>query len=76
MFQWNTFLAYFPEMKVGLSNRQSVCESPTNNFWTAWYIFMKSGAQGDLDAIIFNPITLIILKGLRLKFQIFRLAQQ
>jgi hypothetical protein len=35
-----TFLAYFPEMKVGLSNNQSVCLcvslSPTNNFLTAW----------------------------------------
>jgi hypothetical protein len=26
------FLAYFPKMKVGLSNDQSVCVSPTNNF--------------------------------------------
>jgi hypothetical protein len=34
------FLAYFPQMKVGLSHRQSVCLSvcvlPTNNFSTAW----------------------------------------
>jgi hypothetical protein len=29
-------LAYFPKMKVGLSNHQSVCVSATNNFWTAW----------------------------------------
>jgi hypothetical protein len=25
-------LAYFPKLKVGLSNHQSVCVSPTNNF--------------------------------------------
>jgi hypothetical protein len=25
-------IAYFPKMKVGLSNHQSVCLSPTNNF--------------------------------------------
>jgi hypothetical protein len=33
-----TFLVYFPNMKVGLSNHQSVClsVSPTNNFGTAW----------------------------------------
>jgi hypothetical protein len=36
------FLAYFPKIKVGLSNHQSVCLCPsvylypTNNFWTAW----------------------------------------
>jgi hypothetical protein len=30
------FLAYFPKMKVGLSNYQSVCVSPTNDFWTTW----------------------------------------
>jgi hypothetical protein len=31
-------LAYFPKMKVSLSNHQSVfvCVCPTNNFWTAW----------------------------------------
>jgi hypothetical protein len=28
----NTFLAYFTKMEVGLSNHQSVCLSPTNNF--------------------------------------------
>jgi hypothetical protein len=32
--------------------------------------------QGDLDAIIFNPIASTILKGVRFKFQIFSLAQQ
>jgi hypothetical protein len=35
----NYFFVYFPKMKVGLSNHQSVCLSvcvPTNNFWTAW----------------------------------------
>jgi hypothetical protein len=31
-----TFLAYFPEMKVGLSNHLSVSVSPTNNIWTTW----------------------------------------
>jgi hypothetical protein len=30
------FLAYSPKIKVGLSNHQSVCVSPTNDFWTAW----------------------------------------
>jgi hypothetical protein len=40
------FIAYYPEMKVGLSNHKSLylyvsvrvsfCVSPTNNFWTAW----------------------------------------
>jgi hypothetical protein len=41
------FLAYFPKMKVGLSNHLSVCVSvsPTNNFWTAWYIFMTFGME-------------------------------
>jgi hypothetical protein len=36
-------------MKEGLSNRQSVyvsvCVSSTNNFWIAWYIFMKLGVE-------------------------------
>jgi hypothetical protein len=32
--------------------------------------------QGDLDAIIFNPIASTLLKFLRFKFQIFNLAQQ
>jgi hypothetical protein len=35
------FLAYFPKMKVGLSNHESVCVSPTNNclvdFHEIWY---------------------------------------
>jgi hypothetical protein len=43
------FLTYFPKLKVGLSNHQSVClsvcVSPTKNFLTAWYIFMKSGTE-------------------------------
>jgi hypothetical protein len=30
------FLAYFPKMKVHLSNHESVCLSPANNLWTAW----------------------------------------
>jgi hypothetical protein len=38
-------LAYFPNMDVGLSYHQSVCVSPTNNFWAAWYIFMKFGTE-------------------------------
>jgi hypothetical protein len=33
------FLAYFPKMKVGLSNQQSVCVSLTSYFWTACYDF-------------------------------------
>jgi hypothetical protein len=48
-------------------NHQPVCP-PTDNFLTAWYNFMKFGnaVQGDLDAIIFNPIaSIIILKLLR-----------
>jgi hypothetical protein len=32
-------------MKVGLLNHQSVYVSPTNNIWTAWYIFMKFGTE-------------------------------
>jgi hypothetical protein len=32
-------------MKVGISYHQSVCVSPTNNFWTARYIFMKFGME-------------------------------
>jgi hypothetical protein len=33
---WAAFLsAYFQKMKWGLSNRQSVCLSHTNDFWTA-----------------------------------------
>jgi hypothetical protein len=40
------FLAYFPKMKVGLSNHQPVCVcAPTNNFSTDWGIFMKFGMQ-------------------------------
>jgi hypothetical protein len=35
-----TFLAYFQKLKVGLSNHQSVCLSPTNNFWTDQWIFV------------------------------------
>jgi hypothetical protein len=46
-------------MKVCLSDHQSVCVSPTNNFRTA--------IQVDLDAIIFNPISSAILKWLRFK---------
>jgi hypothetical protein len=38
-------LAYFAKMKVGLSNHQSVRVFPTNNFWTARYIFMKFGTE-------------------------------
>jgi hypothetical protein len=34
------FLDYFQKMKVGLSNRLSVCVSPTNNF-TSIPNFMK-----------------------------------
>jgi hypothetical protein len=32
--------------------------------------------QGDLDAVILNPMPSIVLKLLRLNFQIFSLAQQ
>jgi hypothetical protein len=46
-FSQDTFLTYFPKMKVGLSNHQPVCVcvSPTNNFWTDRWIFMKFGRQ-------------------------------
>jgi hypothetical protein len=44
--------------KVGLSNHQSVCPSPTNNFWTAWLHFHEiwyggNAIQGDLDTVMF-----------------------
>jgi hypothetical protein len=32
-------------MKLGLSNHQYVRLSSANNFWTAWYIFMKFGTE-------------------------------
>jgi hypothetical protein len=44
IWRWS-FLAYFPKMKEGLSNHQPLCVYPTNNFWTAWSIFMKSGVE-------------------------------
>jgi hypothetical protein len=64
-------------MKVGLSNHQSVCVSLLNrliDFHYIWYV--GDAIQGDLDAIIFNPIALPVSKWLRFKFQIFSLVQQ
>jgi hypothetical protein len=65
-----SFLADFQKMKVDLSNYQPVC-SPliTLNclveFNEIWY--GSNAIQGDFDAIIFNPISSIILKVLRFK---------
>jgi hypothetical protein len=67
------FLAYFPKMKVDLSNHQSVCLSVSplitfdrlvdfHEIWCGGNAF-----KGDLSAIIFNPIASIILKLLRFK---------
>jgi hypothetical protein len=39
-------------------------------------LYGGNAIQGDLDAIIFNPIALAIVKWVRFKFQIFSLAQQ
>jgi hypothetical protein len=66
-FTAHIILAYFPKMKVGLSNHQPVCLSPTNNFWVDFHEIWCRGndIQGDLDAIIFNPLAPIILKLLR-----------
>jgi hypothetical protein len=51
-------------MKVGLSNHQSVCVE----FHEIWY--GGNAIQGNLDAIIFNPIASIVLKLLR--FEVVR----
>jgi hypothetical protein len=62
-------LAYFPEMKVGLPNRQSVC-SPLITFELNHEIWYGGNAiQGDLNEIILNPISSIILK---LRFKVVR----
>jgi hypothetical protein len=59
-------------MKVGLSNHQSVCVSSliTLNrlveFHEIWY--GGNDIQGDLNAIIFNPIASIVFQLLRFKF--------
>jgi hypothetical protein len=58
-------------MKTGLSNHQSVCPKlltfePLVEFNEIWH--GGNAIQGDLDAIIFNPIVSIILKLLRFKF--------
>jgi hypothetical protein len=74
-FYLGSFLAYVPKMKIGLSNHQSasvcvsLCHSPTNNFWTACYIFVifNNAIQVDFDAVIFNPNSSTILKWLRFK---------
>jgi hypothetical protein len=54
-------------MKVGLSHHQSVCVSPhqklLNRLVDIYEILHDGNAiQGDLDAIIFNPVPSIILK--------------
>jgi hypothetical protein len=52
LFSLLIFLAYYPKMKVVLSNHQYVCVrvcvsyvSPTNNFWTDRWSYMKFGRQ-------------------------------
>jgi hypothetical protein len=69
------FLAYFPKMKVGLSNHQSVCmyvcpplitSELIVNFYEMWY--RDNSIQGYLDAIIIIPIASITLKLLRFRF--------
>jgi hypothetical protein len=75
------FLAYFPKTKVGLSYHQFVCVCVSVcpplitlnclvDFHEIWY--GGNAIQGDLDAIIFNPIDSVILKLLR--FHIVRWA--
>jgi hypothetical protein len=46
--------------------KSPVCLSVLVNFHEIWY--GSNAIQGDLDAIIFNPIASIILKLLRFKF--------
>jgi hypothetical protein len=65
------FLAYFPKIKVSLSNHQSVClcvcvcfpplitSKPLGKFS---YFVRGNAIQVDLDALIFNPISSTILK--------------
>jgi hypothetical protein len=61
-------------MTIGLLHHQSVCLSVCPplitlnrlvDFHEIWY--KRNAIQGDLDAIIFNPIGLIILKLMMLK---------
>jgi hypothetical protein len=68
------FLAYFPYMEVGLSNHQSVCPFVCNPLITSetlgkvsCNLVRRYVIQGDLNAIIFNPIASIILKLLKFK---------
>jgi hypothetical protein len=72
LFNWfpgpiTEFLAYFPKLKLGLSNHQLDCLCVPLiifyrlvDFHEIW--FGGHATQGDLDAIIFNSIASIILK--------------
>jgi hypothetical protein len=56
-FWWcSPFLGYFPKMKLSLWNNQSVCMSvyPPNNLWNGRFLWH---VLGDLDTIIFNPVS-------------------
>jgi hypothetical protein len=60
------FLAYFPKMEIGLWDHHPVCLSPLStfepvgNFYEIYY--GGRAIEGDLNAIIFNPVASTILK--------------
>jgi hypothetical protein len=60
------FLAYFPKMEIGLWDHHPVCLSPLStfepvgNFYDIYY--GGRAIEGDLNAIIFNPVASTILK--------------